>query len=72
MTEEELKLVEIKDTNYFKTFLWETQMWINPDVDKAEMKLSESDSKFVEGWGRRHTTTIKNYSSQKQHDCSLQ
>ena len=29
----------------------------NPDVDEAQMKLSESDSKFVQGW--RRTFTIK-------------
>ena len=54
LTEEEMKSVNGKDATYFETFRWS---W-NPDVKEAEMILSESDSKFVEGWGRRRTFTI--------------
>ena len=57
LTEAELKLVERKDTSYFETFLRS-----NPDVEEAEMKLSESNSKFVEGLGSRITFTIENTS----------
>ena len=53
LTEEEMELVEQKDTNYFQTFNWP-----NPDVPEAEMLLSESDSKFLQGWGGRKTFTI--------------
>ena len=58
LTKEEMKLVEQKDTNYFRTFTW----WDNPDVPEAEMLLSESDSKFLKGYGFRKTFTIKNSS----------
>ena len=53
LTEEELKLAEKKDPNYFKSFSWP-----NPDVDKSQMKLSESNSKFVQGFCWRKTFTI--------------
>ena len=59
LTKEELKLVEIKDASYLETFEWP-----NPDVSEAEMKLSESDSKFVRGIGWRKTFTIEYSSSQ--------
>ena len=57
LTEKEMELVEKENTSYFKTFSW----W-NPDVEEAEMKLSESDSKFVEALGIRKTFTIENSS----------
>ena len=60
LTEEEMELVEKKDPSYL-----ETLGSFNPDVDESEMKLSESDSKFVRGLGWRRTFTIKNPSSQK-------
>ena len=55
LTKEELKLAEEKNPNYFDTF-----NDLNPDVEEAEMKLSESDSKYVQGMGRRETFTIEN------------
>ena len=55
LTKEELKLVERKDSSYLETFRNP-----NPDVKKTEMELSESDSKFVHGWGFRKTFKIKN------------
>lgn len=55
LTAEELKLVERKDSSYLETFRNP-----NPDVKKTEMELSESDSKFVHGWGFRKTFKIKN------------
>ena len=57
LTKEEMKLVERNDTNYLETFSSS-----NPDVKEAEMKLSESDSKFVRGYGDRRTITIENSS----------
>ena len=48
LTKEELELVEQKHQNYLGTFSWTIQNY-NPDVDKVSMKLSESDSKFVQG-----------------------
>ena len=54
LTENELELVERKDSNYLKTFLVK-----NPDVKEAEMKRSESDSKFVCELGLRRTFTIE-------------
>ena len=53
LMEEEMVLVQRKDTTYFETF------WLgDPDVPEAEMLLSESDSKYVQVWGRRRTFTI--------------
>jgi len=43
LTEEEMQLIEKKDPDYLQTF-----KYANPDVDKASMKNSESDSKFCE------------------------
>ena len=56
LTEEELDLVEEKDTKFMDSLSFN----MNADVDKAEMEASESDSKFVEGWCRRRTFTIEN------------
>ena len=58
LTEEELELIERRDTSYFHTF---TVSW-NPDVDKFEMMLSESESKYVKGESRRRTFVLKNLS----------
>ena len=51
LTREELKMTEKGDENYLATFL----LGMNADVDKVEMKLSESDAKFV--FGRFTRTT---------------
>ena len=53
LTEKELELAEKKDFNYFQSFSWS-----NPDVDETQMKLSESDSKFVQGFCWRNTFTV--------------
>ena len=52
LTEEELELVERKDTSYLATFCKKN------NVEKAKMMLSKSNSKYVEGWGQRKTFTI--------------
>ena len=52
LTEEELELVERKDTSYLATF------YKKNNVHKAKMMLSKSNSKYVEGWGQRKTFTI--------------
>ena len=57
LTVEEMKFVQRKDTTYLETIYFS-----NPDVEEAEMMLSESDSKFVQGLGRRRTFIIKNES----------
>ena len=64
LAKEEMKLVERKDISYLKTF-----QWLDPDVGEIEMKLSESDSKFVFGLGWRITFTIENKSSQNNSNC---
>ena len=56
LTEKELELVERKDPSYERTFYWD-----NPDVSEYEMKLSESDSKFIHIRGCRRTFTIEPY-----------
>ena len=57
MTEEELELVERRDTSYLQSF-WHN----NPDVDETEMMLSESDSKYVYSWSQRKTFVLENSS----------
>ena len=71
LAEHELELVERKDEDFMKTF----DETMNPDVYKSEMAASESDSKYVRGFGYRKTLTLKNSSNSKQkvfRCCSLQ
>ena len=56
LTERELKLIATQDQDYFQTFF----QFKNPDVDEKEMKLSESNSKYVEVVCMRRTYTIDN------------
>ena len=51
LTQEELELVEKKDEDYFQNFKWSG----NPDVDEAEMQLSNSTSKYVSAYCNRKT-----------------
>ena len=55
LTKEELKLIKRNDRDFLKTFLRP-----NPDVDIAEMKASESNSKYVSAFCLRKTFTIEN------------
>ena len=72
LTEEELELVERRDTNYLQTF-FECRFGISPDVRETEMMLSESDSKYVKGWSMRKTFIIENSSKiSLKNNCSLQ
>ena len=57
LTEEELELVERKDTSFLKTFIKSS----NPDVNETDMMLSESDSKYIYHWSWRKTFVIKNF-----------
>ena len=69
LTEEELKLVERRDTSYLQTFLHS----LNADVNETEMMLSESDSKYVYEFSYRRTFIIENSSKKSlKHKCSLQ
>ena len=53
LTEEELELVEKRDTCYLETF-YENRFG-NPDVDETEIMRSESNSKYANGVSRRET-----------------
>ena len=55
LTGEELELVEKRDTSYFQTL-----QSSDPDVNKAQMILSESNSKYVYAWSERLTFIIEN------------
>ena len=55
LTKEEMELVKRKDTNYLKTFM----LGDHADVEEAEMNLSESDSKFIDAFCHRRTSTIE-------------
>ena len=54
LTQRELDLIETKDEDYLQTFF----QFKNPDVDENEMKLSESNSKYVKVVCSRKTYTI--------------
>ena len=56
LTKEELELVDQTDNDFMNTF-YEPLM---ADVEEDELKASESDSKYVHGWGWRKTFTIEN------------
>ena len=68
LTQEELELVARRDRCYLETFFV-----TDPDVQEADMKLSESDSKFVRGECCRRTFKIENSSLRNiSNCCSLQ
>ena len=68
LTEEEMELVERKDQSYLASFTFGLLY-----SKKAYMKLSESDSKFVDGQGLRKTFTIQNkYLQNFSNCCNLQ
>ena len=54
LTLKEMKLVEDKDQKYMESF----KMLKNADVNKTEMQLSSSSSKFVSAYCRRKTIPI--------------
>ena len=56
LSEEDLRLVERKNQDYFESFL-RTRF---SDVNEAEMNLSESKSKFVKGYCWRLTFIVHN------------
>ena len=56
VTDEEMIFIEEKDPFFFKTFMFVE----NANIDEAEMKLSESKSKFVQATGFRATELIEN------------
>ena len=62
-----MELVEKKDSSYFETFFEG-----DPDLEEAEIAASESDSKFVDGYGWRKTFIIKNSSLDNSKFCSPQ
>ena len=68
LTEKEMELVERKDSTYLQTF---QRSW-KIDVGEAEMKLSESDSKFLQGVGRRRTFTMEILSENILNRCYFQ
>ena len=61
LTDKELELVDRKNSVYLRT-LWSYNhsRFEDPDVEDAEMKASESDSKFVRGKCYRYTYRIEN------------
>ena len=62
LTEEELELIERRDTSYLQTFFDWFINKENPDVPETEMMLSKSDSKYVRGRAQRRTFVIENSS----------
>ena len=72
LTEEELELVERRDTNYLQTF-FDGRFQRKLDVDETEMMLSESDSKYFYGNSTRKTIVIENtFINSLKNKCSIQ
>ena len=59
LTNKELKSIEGKDKMLLKTFSFHFRDDMNVDIDEAEMKKSESKSKFVRGCCLRETISLK-------------
>jgi len=60
LTNEELKLIEMKDQDHLQEYVW--QIIGRPvDVDPEEMKQSESDSKYVRAHCVRYTFLLTKY-----------
>ena len=68
LTTQELKLVERKDPNFMNTFY----MGMSGDANEADMKRSESDSKYVYAFGSRNTNIIENSLKRKKSSSFLQ
>ena len=58
LTKEEMVLVDKRDPSYLDTFSFPSN---HIDVPEAEIRLSESKSKFLYGIGHRKTFTIHNF-----------
>ena len=54
LTKEEMKLVEEKDRKHMMTYYY----GLDADVDKKEMKKSDSKDKYVHGWCSRWTRVL--------------
>ena len=57
LTDEELKLVEEKNEEHLQSYQ-DFYFKRNPDVDPAEMKRSDSESKYVKVWCYRRTSQL--------------
>ena len=66
LTENELKMVKNKDSNYFQKFVDHLRV----DVKKVEMMKSESDAKFVLGLCERRTFILENPNCNIDHQGS--
>ena len=75
LTEKEIELAEKKKLRFYERFLFR-----NSDVEKAQMSLSESESKFVLALGKRTSFTIEDtyqqfwfnlFSSQKKYFMNI-
>ena len=59
LTEEEMKLVEVRNEEHLRTYSAHSVFQLNPDVDVDEMKRSNSRSKFVHARCIRMTELLK-------------
>ena len=66
LSKAEMKLVEKRNDEFLETF-WNHCMGTDPDVDLAEMELSESKSKYVHASFKRltYTLTVEDQSQSK-------
>ena len=66
LTNEELKLVEVKDENHLQEYVWQI-IGRTVDVDPEQMKKSESDSKYVRSKCVRYTYLLKTSKNRRRH-----
>ena len=66
LTNEELKLVELKDENHLQEYVWQI-IGRTVDVDPEQMKKSESDSKYVRSKCVRYTYLLKTSKNRRRH-----
>ena len=59
LTEEEMKLIEERNEEHLRSYLFHSEFQKNPDVDVDEMKRSNSKSKFVHWRCYRKTEPLK-------------
>ena len=60
LTQEELKLIEMKDQDHLQEYVWHI-IGRQVDVDSDEMENSESDSKYVRAQCVRYTFLLTKY-----------
>ena len=74
LTEEELKLVEVKNKDHLNSYLNYPIHGRNPDVDPVEMKKSDSTDKYLHGrcWRRTFPLTLEKNTEQEIEEQEIE